>query len=340
MATQETSGNFLPAEGRGAIMAVLGGGVEFHFRSAVMRHLHRVAAQVAPSDAPVLISGESGTGKELFARLLHTLSTRADKAYVPVNCGVLKGELFADKFFGHEPGAFTGALRLQRGSFELAEDGTLFLDEVGEIPATNQVDFLRVLEEKRFRRLGGAKDLPFRARIVAATNRVLQDMVREGGFRADLFYRLNVIPIAIPPLRERREDIPLLAAHFLDHYRVRYHRPDMELSDDTVKVLVNYSWPGNVRELKNLIERLVLLHEGGDITPADLPLEMEMEVACTPGSEGPACLSLDAAVKEAEIRAIRRAFKAATGSKAETARLLQISPRTLRWKLAQLRLKL
>ncbi len=197
-----------------------------------------------------------------------------------------------------------------------------------------------MLEEKRFRRLGGAKDLPFRARIVAATNRVLQDMVREGGFRADLFYRLNVIPIAIPPLRERREDIPLLAAHFLDHYRVRYHRPDMELSEDTVKVLVNYSWPGNVRELKNLIERLVLLHEGGAITPADLPLEMEMEVACTPGSEGPACLSLDAAVKEAEIRAIRRAFKAASHSKAETARLLQISPRTLRWKLAQLRLKL
>ena len=340
MAMQEASGNFLPVEDRPGTVAALGGGVEFHFRSAAMRHLHRVAAQVAPSDAPVLITGESGTGKELFARLLHTLSTRADKAYVPVNCGVLKGELFADKFFGHEPGAFTGAVRLQRGSFELAEDGTLFLDEVGEIPGANQVDFLRVLEEKRFRRLGGAKDLPFRARIVAATNRVLQDMVREGAFRADLFYRLNVIPIAIPPLRERSEDIPLLAAHFLDHYRVRYHRPDMALAPDTVAVLVNYSWPGNVRELKNLIERLVLLHEGGAITPADLPLEMEMEVACTPGGEGPACLSLDAAVKEAEVRAIRRAFKAAAGSKAETARLLQVSPRTLRWKLAQLRLRL
>jgi len=338
MAEQEIGGNFLPVADRPGAAAP--GGVEFIFRSAVMRHLHRVAAQVAPSDAPVLITGESGTGKELFARLLHTLSTRAGKTYMPVNCGVLKGELFADKFFGHEPGAFTGAVRLQRGSFELAEDGTLFLDEVGEIPGVNQVDFLRVLEEKRFRRLGGAKDLPFRARIVAATNRVLQDMVREGAFRADLFYRLNVIPIAIPPLRERSEDIPLLAAHFLDHYRVRYHRPDMVLAPDTMRVLAHYSWPGNVRELRNLIERLVLLHEGGAITPADLPLEMEMEVGCVPGGEGPANLSLDAAVKEAEIRAIRRAFKAAGGSKAETARLLDISPRTLRWKLAQLRLKL
>ncbi len=318
----------------------LPGGTSFLFRSVGMHALRRVAAQVAASDAPVLIVGESGTGKELFARFIHALSGRRSKPYVPVNCGVLKDELFADKFFGHEPGAFTGANRLQKGSFEIAEDGTLFLDEVGEIPPQNQVDFLRVLEEKRFKRLGGEKDLFFRARIVAATNRRLQDMVREGSFRADLFYRLNVIPIAVPPLRERREEIPFLAEHFMELFCHRYHKKDLSLTPDTLKVLAGYSWPGNVRELKNLIERLVLMSDAGLIRPTDLPLEMDMEVAASAYLEGPACLSLDAAVKEAEMRAIRRAFRAAGGSKNETARILQISPRTLRHKVSAYGLKL
>jgi two-component system response regulator AtoC len=312
----------------------------FIFKSQAMHAVYRVATQVATSDAPILIYGESGTGKELFARLIHNLSNRREKPYIPVNCGVLKGELFADKFFGHEAGAFTGANRLQKGSFELAADGTLFLDEVGEIPQTNQVDFLRVLEERRFKRLGGEKDQPFQARIVAATNRQLDDMVREGGFRADLYYRLNVIPVSLPPLRERREEVPGLVEHFLAHFSHRYHKPDLGLDRDVLKALVNYSWPGNIRELKNLMERLVLLNPGPTISTDDLPLDMQLGAACPSDPDGPACLSLDAAVKEAEIRAIHRAFKQASGSKSRTADFLQISPRTLRHKLAQYGLRL
>ncbi|MDP3428427.1 MAG: sigma-54 dependent transcriptional regulator, partial [Humidesulfovibrio sp.] len=217
----------------------------------------------------------SGTGKEIFARLLHTLSNRSGRPFVPVNCGVLSGELFADKFFGHEPGAFTGATRLQKGSFEMAADGTLFLDEVGEIPLPNQVDFLRVLEERTFKRLGGEKDLGFRARIVAATNRALPDMVRAGRFRPDLFYRLNVIPMQLPPLRERGEDILILAEYFLRNFCFEKDRPKMQVSPQAKAMLVTYSWPGNVRELENFMERLSILCEGQKVEPVDLPEKIQ-----------------------------------------------------------------
>lgn len=317
------------------------------FRSQAMRELYRVAIQVAGSDAPVLITGESGTGKELFARLLHTLSDRSGRPFVPVNCGVLSGELFADKFFGHEPGAFTGALRLQKGSFELAGDGTLFLDEVGEIPLTNQVDFLRVIEERSFRRLGGEKDLGFRARIVAATNRALPDMVRTGRFRADLFYRLSVIPISLPSLRERGEDVAPLAEYFLWLFCHHYHRPALSLSAPALDLLTRHAWPGNVRELKNLMERVALLHKGdGPVRPEHLPLEMRLELGAElPPSRAPQAgaedvLNLDEVVRRAEIQAIRRAHAAAGGSRQRAAELLGISPRTLRHKLAQYGVKL
>ena len=331
------------------------------FRSEAMRALYRVAIQVAGSDAPVLLTGESGTGKEIFARLLHTLSNRSGRPFVPVNCGVLSGELFADKFFGHEPGAFTGATRLQKGSFELAADGTLFLDEVGEIPLANLVDFLRVLEERTFKRLGGDKDLGFRARIVAATNRSLPDMVRAGRFRADLFYRLNVIPITLPSLRERSDDIAPLAEYFLWLFGHHYHRPDLRLSPPALALLTRHHWPGNVRELKNLMERVALLHTtDGPVLPGDLPLELRLEFgedmppALTPlhtpafahagghAADGgaPSDFNLDAAVRRAETNAMLRAYKAANGSKQRTAELLGISPRTLRHKLAQYGLKL
>lgn len=312
----------------------------FLFRSAAMAAVYRVATQVAGSDAPILIYGESGTGKELFARLIHNLSNRRKKPFVPVNCGVLKGELFADKFFGHEAGAFTGANRQQKGSFELAADGTLFLDEVGEIPQGNQVDFLRVLEERTFKRLGGEKDMPFQARIVAATNRLLPDMVRQGGFRADLYYRLNVIPVSLPPLRERRDDIVPLSEYFLAAFRLRYHKPDLQFSPATLKAFVSYAWPGNVRELRNLIERMVLLCPGPFIPPDNLPFDVQAHRDEEDFGEPPTSLSMDAAVREAEIRAIRRAFRAAGGSKAKTAELLEISPRTLRYKLGEHQLKL
>lgn len=317
---------------------------QFVFCSQAMRGIYSIATQVAGSDASVLIYGESGTGKELFARLLHTLSDRNARPFVPMNCGVLQGELFADKFFGHESGAYTGASRPRKGAFESAGTGTLFLDEVGEIPPANQADFLRVLEERSFRRMGGEKDIPFQARIVAATNRPLSRMVHEGSFRADLFYRLNVVPVCLPPLRERREDIPLLVGHVLALFKHRYHKPELVLHDEVLDVFAAYSWPGNVRELRNLLERLVLLAGGDTICVENLPFEMrvgaglqEAALAQAEGGrpEAPGSFLLSAVVKEAEVRAIVRALKHAHGHKGRTAELLGISPRSLRYKLAE-----
>ncbi|KAF5056394.1 Regulatory protein AtoC [anaerobic digester metagenome] len=313
---------------------------KFVIQSRAMRDLYRLAMQVAGSDATILVYGESGTGKELFARLVHQLSGRRARPFIPVNCGVLKGELFADKFFGHEAGAFTGAQRQRKGSFEMAADGTLFLDEVGEIPPTNQVDFLRVLEEKTFRRLGGERTLPFDARIVAATNRVLHKMVSAGEFRADLYYRLNVIPVTLPPLRERSDDIPPLAEYFLAMYRHRYHKPDVRLAPATLATLCKYSWPGNVRELRNLMERLVLLTADNVIEPGHLPLEMRIATGLPSVECGQGVMTLEAAVRQAEVSAIVRAWAEAGGSKARLAEILAVSPRTLRYKLAEYELKL
>jgi two-component system response regulator AtoC len=314
---------------------------KFIIQSQSMRELYRLATQVAGADATILIYGESGTGKELFARLVHQLSGRRHKPFVPVNCGVLKGELFADKFFGHEIGAFTGAQRQRKGSFELAANGTLFLDEVGEVPLHNQVDFLRVLEEKTFRRLGGEKILPFEARIVAATNRLLQDMVLGGEFRADLYYRLNVVPVTLPPLRERTDDIPVLAQYFLGIYGHRYHKPEVTMTSATLELLCDYSWPGNVRELRNLIERLVLLSTDLTIDPSHLPLEMRLtsHLSSIPSTDL-SVMTLEAAVRQAEVAAIIRAWQEAGGSKAKLAEILRISPRSLRYKLAEYELKL
>ncbi|NCD24712.1 MAG: sigma-54-dependent Fis family transcriptional regulator [Deltaproteobacteria bacterium] len=313
---------------------------KFVFQSKAMRDLYRLAMQVAGADATILVYGESGTGKELFARLVHQLSGRRTRPFVPVNCGVLKGELFADKFFGHEAGAFTGAQRPRKGSFELAADGTLFLDEVGEIPPPNQVDFLRVLEEKTFRRLGGEKTLSFAARIVAATNRLLPKMVGAGEFRADLYYRLNVVPVTLPPLRERPDDIPPLAEYFLAMYRHRYHKPDVHLAPATLGALCEYPWPGNVRELRNLTERLVLLSAEPCIEPSHLPLEMRLATGLPTTDSQRGVMTLAAAARQAEVAAIVRAWNEAEGSKARLAELLGVSPRTLRYKLAEYELKL
>ncbi len=317
---------------------------EFVFRSAPMRALYTIATQVAGSDASILVFGESGTGKELFARLIHNLSERSARPFVPVNCGILQGELFADKFFGHESGAYTGASRMRKGAFELAGSGTLFLDEVGEIPPSNQTDFLRVLEERSFRRMGGEKDIPFQARIVAATNRPLAQMVAEGSFRADLFYRLNVIPVCLPPLRSRKADIGVLAEHVLSYFRHRYHRHNLVFHEDVLAFFQVYPWPGNVRELRNLIERLVLLAGGAVISLDNLPLDMILDTTRPGGHAGtvegeaqepPASLHLEAAVREAEIRAIVRAYKHVGGHKGKTAEALGISPRSLRYKMAE-----
>jgi len=379
------TGNKLPGEGQeGPHFETLQNGTGFLLLSGDMLRLKQLAVQVASSDAPILIHGETGTGKELFARLIHDMSVRARKPFVAVNCGVHEGELFADKFFGHEQGAFTGAHRTSQGCFELAGDGTLFLDEVGEIPPANQADFLRVLEERKYRRIGGQRDIPFQARIIAASNRELPDMVREGRFRADLFFRLNVIPVSLPPLRARREEIVPLARHFLAHYAEKYHRHGMRFRPETEAGLSGYPWPGNVRELKNLVERLALLAPEGDIGPEHLPLELRSAVAlgaagmgggaggyaggaggngsggnglhggANGGAMGSATgqgdslaihavhpagmgedLSLDVARREAEVRVILKAMRASGGNKGEAARLLGVSPRTLRYKFSE-----
>jgi transcriptional regulator with GAF, ATPase, and Fis domain len=218
---------------------------------------------VAPTDASILIQGESGTGKELIARAIHAHSQRNQKTMVKVNCGAIPRELFESEFFGHVKGAFTGALKDRKGRFELADEGTLFLDEVGEIPIELQSKLLRVLQEGQFERIGDERTHHVDVRIVAATNRDLKQEVEDGRFREDLFYRLSVFPITVPPLRERMEDISLLAIHFIETACTRLNRPKVEMTSDQIKQLQRYDWPGNIRELQNVIERAVILSRDG-----------------------------------------------------------------------------
>ncbi len=238
-------------------------------QSIVLEEVFKVLAKVAPTDTTVLISGESGTGKELLVRALHKNSPRWDKPLVPVNCGAIPKALLESELFGHEKGAFTHALRSRAGRFELAEGGTLFLDEIGELDMSLQVKILRFLQEKEFERVGGSKSIKSDVRVVAATNRNLEEEVRCGGFREDLFYRLNVIPIVLPPLRRRGDDILILAEHFLNKYNRRNN--SLKLASEARKLLLNYSWPGNVRELENFMERMCILCDNNRITAQDLP---------------------------------------------------------------------
>jgi two-component system response regulator HydG len=235
-----------------------------------MQRVLEMVARVAPSDATVLVQGESGTGKELIAKAIHHASPRADGPFVAVNCGALPEALLESELFGHVKGAFTGAIAAKRGLFEEAQGGTLFLDEIGEMPPSLQVKLLRALQEREIRRVGGTQAIGVDVRIVAATNRDLAQLVRDGRFRDDLYYRLNVVLVALPPLRERREDVPLLAAHFLARAAERRGRP-LRLSAATEERLAAYPWPGNVRELENALERASILAAGDTIAPGDLP---------------------------------------------------------------------
>ncbi len=232
---------------------------------AALEAVRRAVAQVAPTDASVLILGETGTGKELVARSIHEQSPRRNRAFVPLNCAALAPGLMASELFGHEAGAFTGALHSRAGRFELAHGGTLFLDEVGEMPAEAQVALLRVLQEHVVERVGSAKPLPVDVRIVAATNRDLSTTVKEGRFREDLFYRLSVFPITVPSLRDRPSDIPALATHFTHHFAAKHGRRVARISSSVFASLATHHWPGNVRELQNLMERAVILSEGEDL---------------------------------------------------------------------------
>lgn len=244
-------------------------------KSPAMEKVFYVVEKIAPSRSTVLITGESGTGKELIAKAIHYQSLRRDKPFVSVNCGALPETLLESELFGHERGAFTGAIQQRKGRFELAHEGTLFLDEISEIPLHLQVKLLRVLQEMEFERVGGTQTIRVDVRIIAATNRDLKKEVELGRFRSDLFYRLNVVNIHLPPLRERVEDIPLLVTHFLDKYSKESGREtSLTVDKETMKCLMEYRWPGNVRELENVIERAVLLSRGDTITLADLPLEV------------------------------------------------------------------
>jgi two-component system NtrC family response regulator len=274
----------------------------------------------------VLIQGESGTGKELITRAIHNLSRRRDGPLFAANVGALPESLIESELFGYEKGAFSGAVRQKPGWFELAHRGTLFLDEVGEMAPKTQVDLLRVLEHQEVRRIGGDALIPLDVRLVAATHRDVEELVAEGRLRQDLYYRLNVIPLRLPPLRERRDDIPLLVEHFLKQACARDAREPKTVAGAAMGILCEYSWPGNIRQLRNTIERLVAIVEGPVIHAADLPKEMHAQPR-------PGTLNLDAAVQETEKAAILAALAQCDNHRERTAQVLGISVRTLRYKM-------
>ena len=243
-------------------------------RSEAIKVVLERVVQFAPVNSTVLIEGESGTGKELIARAIHDLSPRADRPFIPVNCAALTESLLESELFGHEKGAFTGAASLRKGRFEIADGGSLFLDEVGEMAPPTQVKLLRVLEEREFMRVGGSSPIHVDVRVIAATNKDLEAAVEAGTFRRDLYYRLNVLAVRVPPLRERREDIPLLIHHFIQQFCRENDRQFVGITDDAMAILQNYDWPGNVRELRNLVESMLVLTPGTKIRPQDIPEEI------------------------------------------------------------------
>jgi two-component system, NtrC family, response regulator AtoC len=302
-----------------------GSGTRLVGESAALRALRAMIEKVAAGDATVLITGESGTGKEVVAREIHALSPRAAEPFVAVNIGGIHENLVESELFGHEKGAFTGAEARTTGLFELAGGGTIFLDEIGEMPLPLQVKLLRVLQERRTRRLGGTRDIPIQARIMSATNRDIEELVGSGRFREDLYYRLNVVRIAVPPLRERTDDIPLLAGHLLEKIRLRVGKPPKRLTPEALDALVGYPFPGNIRELENILERVMISCEEETILPADLGLAR----APVRRAEAPAVPASPASIEEVEREAIARALAAWGGNRTRAALELGISRRTI-----------
>jgi Nif-specific regulatory protein len=297
--------------------------------SRPMQLLYDQVGQVASSSTTVLLRGESGTGKELVAHAIHYGSPRADKALVKVSCGALPEALVESELFGYEPGAFTDARAQKKGRFELADGGTLFLDEVGELSPSTQVKMLRALQEREFERLGGVKPIKVNVRLVAATNKDLEAAVQQGTFREDLYYRLNVFTLYLPPLRERKPDIPLLADHFVEKYAARESKDVRRIATTAIDMLMSYHWPGNVRELENCIERAVLVCEGGVIHGHHLPPTLQTaEVSGTMPR-----LGLAAAVAAYEKDMILDALKSARGNRARAARLLDSTERIIGYKV-------
>ncbi len=299
--------------------------------SKAMHKVFDLVEKVAATKATVLLTGESGTGKELIARALHSHSPRAEESFVAVNCMALTETLLESELFGHEKGSFTGAVSRRKGRFELADGGTLFLDEVGEIAPSLQVKLLRVLQERSFERVGGSQEIQVDVRIVAATNKELPELVKEGSFREDLYYRLAVVGIDLPPLRRRKEDLPMLVAHFVKKYAVEMGRPSPEVSVEAMQRIYDHAWPGNVRELENALERAVIL-AGSTITPQDLPLNGAGD---EPGSELalPRGMTITQAVEELEQRMIKRALAENNGVAAHAARSLGVTKSNLAYKM-------
>jgi DNA-binding NtrC family response regulator len=307
-----------------------------------MQAIFTQVEKVADTDSTVLIYGESGTGKELIARALHYNSYRQDKPLVPINCGAIPEELLESELFGHEKGAFTGATAQRLGRFELANGGTIFLDEIGEMRPSLQVKILRVLQEREFERIGGTRTIKVDVRILAATNKNLEDLVARQQFRDDLFWRLNVIPITLPPLRERLSDIPLLVAHFITRFNAEKKQHLTGITPVALQMLQSYHWPGNVRELENIVERIAILKGSGMIMPEDLPEKIARPSLSrsVPGVNIPDDgIDFDAMVETFEKQLLMQALVKAGGVKSKAANLLHMNRTTLVEKVKKLRLE-
>jgi DNA-binding NtrC family response regulator len=299
--------------------------------SPTMRQVFETVQQVAPTRTTVLITGETGTGKELIAKAVHNLSSRKNGPFIAVHAAALPSTLLESELFGHEKGAFTGAVERRVGRFELADGGTLFLDEIGELEPLMQVKLLRVLEERAFERVGGAKTLQVDVRLVAATNRDLKKLVNEGKFRDDLFYRLSVVAVNLPPLRERRDDIPLLVKAFLDEFNRENGKQVRELTSEALNLLLAYDWPGNVRELRNVVEQMVVLARADRLTVRDVPPQVRGGADLTKIS----VVRTGMTVEEAERQLIMQALKETDGNRTKAAQKIGISRRTLHRKLKE-----
>jgi DNA-binding NtrC family response regulator len=308
-------------------------GIQVVGRSAAMQRIVDLVSKVAASDSTVLVRGESGVGKEVIAQAIHARSPRAEFPFLEINCTALPETLLESELFGHERGAFTDARERKQGLLELADRGTVLLDEIGDLPPGAQAKLLRVLETRTFKRVGGVRDIKVDVRIIASTNKDLEAAVRDGSFRRDLFYRLNVVPIVIPPLRERVEDVRPLAEYFLSKMTTGLRRPARQISKEAMAMLERYAWPGNVRELKNVIERAVILDEGQEVLPAHLPDELKPGARLLdlePGFKLPAA---GIKLEELEKDLIRQALDRTQGNKTRAAELLGLTRDTLRYRI-------
>jgi Nif-specific regulatory protein len=323
----------LKAENR-RLRAELDPGDDFVGDSKFIHQLSKLIAKVAQGDSVVLIRGESGTGKELVARAIHAASARCDKPFVAINCAAIPDTLLESELFGHEKGSFTGAVATKKGKLEVAEDGTILLDEIGELAPTLQAKLLRVLQQREFDRVGGTRPLKLHARVLAATNKDLETAIKAGEFRQDLFYRLNVVSVAVSPLRKRREDIPLLAIYFATKYAQKCNRPFKGITAEARSVLLNYDWPGNIRELENAIEHAIVMGASDEIRPEDLPEGLlETRAAKPVGS------SYHVAISELKKQLIRDALAAAKGSYTDAAKALGVHPNYLHRLIRNLEMK-